>query len=89
MTLRCMDCGCDYDAAMALSLLIPKTQWLKINPQDDGLLCANCIIIRAAKLPGAVNITGIITFKEDHLGDDDTPYARATRSLGRQFPDFG
>jgi len=69
-----MDCGADYDTAMAMSLLIPKSQWLRINPADGGLLCANCMLRRAAKLDGAVNITGVITFADD----TDDAYWRAT-----------
>jgi len=61
----CMDYGADYEETMAISLLIPKTQWLRINPEDGGLLCANCMLRRASALPGAVNITGRITFGDD------------------------
>lgn len=70
----CLDCGTGYDAAMALSLLIPKAQWLLICPKDGGLLCANCMLRRAAKLQGVINITGRITFSSEYNEGQPTPY---------------
>lgn len=65
-TITCLDCGGDYPALMALSLLIPRSQWLLIHPDDNGVLCANCILSRAARLPNVINVTGLITFAEDY-----------------------
>ena len=78
--IRCLDCGCDYAATMALSLLIPREQWLLIHPEDGGVLCANCILRRAEKLPGAINITGRITFGYEYEGSGPTPYDLASRA---------
>jgi len=59
--VTCLDCGGDYDKLMACDFVLPREQWLTINPDDGGVLCANCILHRAAKLPGTINITGAIT----------------------------
>lgn len=72
--MTCLDCGTDYDAAMALSLLIPRSQWLLIHPEDGGVLCANCMLRRAAKLPGVINVTGRITFAHEYEAGKPTPY---------------
>lgn len=76
--IHCLDCGCDYAATMALSLLIPRDQWLLIHPEDGGVLCANCMLRRAEKLPGAINITGRITFACEYEGGGPTPYDLAS-----------
>lgn len=47
---KCMDCGKLYEN-FGLDTTLPHNQWLMINPDDHGLLCANCIVLRAAKLP--------------------------------------
>lgn len=65
--LRCLDCSNPYAETMAMSLLLPRDQWLLVNPDDGGVLCANCIIRRASALPGAINVTGRITFAADAL----------------------
>lgn len=59
--VQCLDCGGPYDELMACDLVLPRAQWLQIHPDDGGVLCANCILRRASKLPGVINITGIIT----------------------------
>ena len=59
--MTCLDCGGDYDKLMACDFVLPREQWLKINPADGGVLCANCMVRRAAGLTGTINITGIIT----------------------------
>jgi len=82
-SVRCLDCGTDYDAAMALSLLIPKAQWLAIHPADAGVLCANCMLRRASKLPGVINITGRITFSAEYAEGCPTPYDEAEAAAAR------
>lgn len=48
----CLDCGLPY-AAFPLDVNLPRAQWLAIHPEgEDGLLCAACIVARAATLPG-------------------------------------
>lgn len=76
-----MDCGADYDEVMALDMLIPRKQWLEINPDDGGLLCANCLIRRASKLPHVINITGRITFAEEYGEGRTTTYELLSRGL--------
>lgn len=63
--ITCLDCKIDYDL-VPMSLNIPREQWLLIHPDDGGVLCANCMIIRASKLPHVINITGNITFGSDY-----------------------
>lgn len=58
-TANCLDCGLDYDA-FAMDTLLPRWQWLLIHPDEGGLLCANCIVKRAAKIPGSVGLHAII-----------------------------
>lgn len=48
----CLDCGLPY-ADFPLDLNLPRAQWLAIHPEgENGLLCAACIVRRAAKIPG-------------------------------------
>lgn len=56
---KCLDCGLDY-AAFPMDLLLPRWQWLLIHPDEGGLLCAQCIMTRASKLPGAVAVHAVI-----------------------------
>lgn len=55
----CMDCGRPY-AEFPLDVLLPRHQWLDIHPADGGVLCPNCLVARAAKLPGAVAVHAVI-----------------------------
>jgi hypothetical protein len=55
----CMDCGLDYEK-FPMDTLLPRWQWLLIHPAEGGLLCANCIVARAAKVPGAVGLHAVI-----------------------------
>ena len=63
--MTCLDCGGDYDKLMACDLVLPRDQWLAVHPDDGGVLCANCMVRRAAALPGTINITGFITDSEN------------------------
>lgn len=62
--VSCLDCGADY-AAVPMDVVLSKAQWLLLNPDDGGVLCPSCLVARAAKLPGAINLTARITFAED------------------------
>lgn len=62
---KCLDCGLLYDELMALDLVLPRVQWLELHPDDGGVLCANCIIRRASKLPGALSVSAVIVFCPD------------------------
>jgi hypothetical protein len=66
--VRCMDCGLDYEQ-YPLDVVLKKAQWLLIHPDDGGVLCANCIVGRAAKLPRVINLSVQITFAEDFDAD--------------------
>ena len=54
----CRDCGLDYDD-FGLDFTLPHSQWNDICPEGD-LLCANCIVQRASKLPGVIAIRAVI-----------------------------
>jgi len=57
--LRCMDCGKPY-ADFPLDVVLPRGQWLAIHPDENGVLCAACIVERAARVPGATVVHAII-----------------------------
>jgi len=57
--LFCMDCGLPYEI-FGMDAVMPRAQWLEINPDDGGLLCANCMVKRASKVKGATCIHFII-----------------------------
>jgi hypothetical protein len=58
-TGACLDCGRSY-MEFPLDLNLPRGQWLLIHPDDGGLLCASCIVARAAKIPGATVVHAVI-----------------------------
>lgn len=55
----CLDCGQDY-SDFGMDVLLPRWQWLLIHPDDGGLLCAQCIVNRAAQIKGAVGLQAVI-----------------------------
>ena len=56
----CLDCGLPYDQ-FPLDVVLPRAQWLRICPQDSGVLCAACIVRRVRKyIPGATVIHAIV-----------------------------
>lgn len=56
--LCCMDCPKPY-SEFGLDLHVPRAQWLAINPNEGGVLCAQCIVNRLAKLPGVTVVHAI------------------------------
>jgi DNA-directed RNA polymerase subunit RPC12/RpoP len=50
--IKCIDCGKPYNS-FGLDTVLPRSQWLEIMPDEDGILCANCIVDRWATIPGA------------------------------------
>jgi hypothetical protein len=78
--VRCLDCA-SLSSAEPIALIVPRTQWLRIHPDDGGYLCAHCMLVRAAKLPGAVNITGVITLGTDYDAGGEHPYDWVTRRV--------
>lgn len=69
--MGCMDCGMESE----LDCVLTKTQWLMINPKDGGMLCANCIIKRAAKLPHVINLQCYISFADDYIDERKSNFA--------------
>lgn len=65
--MPCLDCKCPDDE-MPLDTVITGKQWERICP-EGGVLCASCIVKRAAKLPHVINLTARITFADDFKGD--------------------
>ena len=51
--LTCMDCPKLY-RDFPLDSTLPDEQWRMIHNSEGGVLCANCMVARARKLPGAV-----------------------------------
>ena len=48
--VACQDCGLPY-SDFGHDTVLPDEQWLMINPEGHaGILCANCMVRRAAKL---------------------------------------
>lgn len=68
--LTCEDCGVLYPS-FPIDFVLIKEQWLLIKPEDGGLLCGNCIAIRASKLSGVINLSIKITFAEDYSDGKD------------------
>ena len=62
MRAECDDCGLDY-SDFPIDVLLPRHQWLTIHP-NNGLLCAACIVKRAAKVRGAIVVHMIIEIAE-------------------------
>ncbi len=56
---ECLDCGKPY-GEFGLDMVLSDYQWQIIHPEKDGLLCANCIVKRASKLPAAIIVRAII-----------------------------
>ena len=52
---ECIDCGLPY-SEFGLDMTLPNEQWLMIHPEGDGILCANCMVKRAAKLEGSIAV---------------------------------
>ena len=57
----CMDCHKDY-SEFGLDTVMPDDQWALINPDINGLLCAQCIVNRASRVYGVIVVQ--LTLKE-------------------------
>jgi hypothetical protein len=62
--LRCMDCGTKY-RDFPLDTTLPNEQWRMIHGDESGVLCACCIVARAARLTGAVAVRARIEFTSE------------------------
>lgn len=66
----CSDCGLRYEQFL-MDVVLPDYDWLMIHPEGvSGLLCAACIVKRAAKVHGAV-----IVFAQLVTGDRHARFA--------------
>jgi hypothetical protein len=61
--LCCMDCDEPY-ADFPLDTTIPDEQWALIHGSPGGVLCASCIVKRAAKLKGVVAVRAYFEFAD-------------------------
>lgn len=52
--MACLDCGLPY-RDFPIDTVLPDADWLLIHPEGlGGLLCAGCIVKRAAALPQTI-----------------------------------
>lgn len=72
----CLDCGLPYEK-FPLDVILARSQWLDIHPAENGLLCAACIVARAAKVRGVTCVHAILEIAPHSPGVDDQPSARA------------
>ena len=64
---RCSDCGLPYED-IPMDTTLSDKQWLMIHPEGlDGILCANCIVNRAAKIPTAISMRARIDLGNDNV----------------------
>lgn len=70
-TLSCMDCGVPY-ADIPLDATLSDEQWRMIHDSEGGILCASCMVARAAKFPGAVAVRMRIEFNEQATEEETT-----------------
>lgn len=64
--LACEDCGTPY-AAFPLDVVLPDPDWLAIHPTGfGGVLCARCIVARAATLPTMIVVYARLVPEADH-----------------------
>jgi len=68
--LRCYDCGLPY-RSFPLDVVLPDEQWNAISPTGGHgcVLCAQCIVHRAAKLPGATVVHVTIEYQDGKDGE--------------------
>lgn len=59
----CLDCGLPYTDFL-LDVLLPRSQWLQIHPDENGLLCAACIVRRVSALPGVTALHAIADVRQ-------------------------
>lgn len=57
--IGCLDCRLPYEL-FPLDVILPRPQWLDIHPDENGLLCAACIVKRASRVPGVTCVRAIL-----------------------------
>ena len=60
--VSCMDCQLPYEDFL-LDTTLPHNQWSLIHDSEGGLLCANCMVKRASKIPGAIACRMVIDIR--------------------------
>ena len=64
--VRCLDCGLPY-SEFGLDNHVPRSQWLEIHPEENGVLCANCVVKRASRIPGCTLVHMIFEVQSQSL----------------------
>ena len=64
--LGCMDCGKPY-SSFPLDVTIPDDQWRQIHDSKGGVLCANCMVARLSRLPGAIAVRARLEVAADEV----------------------
>lgn len=75
---NCLDCGLAYEF-FPLDVLLSRSQWLEIHPAENGLLCAACIVRRAAKVPGVTCVRAILEIAPHRPIDPSSGVANRTK----------
>ena len=77
----CIDCGLPY-SNFPVDVLLPRSQWLEIHPDENGLLCAACIVRRASLVPGCASVHAFIEIvPQARPGAADQPSTSASPAL--------
>lgn len=88
---ECMDCSMAY-SDFGLDTTLPDDQWHMINGSPNGLLCASCIVKRAAKLPGVIAMRVRLEFAGERAGCAGDSYkdasAGSTPALATEQPEW-
>lgn len=78
--MGCLDCGAPYEM-FPLDVVLPRGQWLLIHPDEHGVLCAACIVKRAARIPG-VTVAHMILEVSTRAVTGDRPAQKAEHGGG-------
>lgn len=65
----CLDCNKSY-STFGLDIIFERSEWLKIHPDENGVICANCIAVRAGKLKDVICIKAILDMRENYIDSD-------------------
>lgn len=61
--LTCIDCDRMYKD-FGLDVVLSDEQWELIHPNEKGVICAQCIVNRAEKIKGVINVNLTLEFKK-------------------------
>ncbi len=63
MTICYEDCELQY-LKFGIDITLSNDQWLMIHPEgQEGILCANCMVKRASRLPGIIAVRMVFEIK--------------------------